>query len=197
VAAGSLPGLLGRPIDLPADGPLLAPLPAHATRWRQRLETLPGTGPVVGLCWRSSMASGRRDRLQAAIGDLAPLLHLPDICPVGLQIDPRPGELAEAEALAGRRLGTFPELDLANDFEQALALVAACDLVIAVGTWIVPVAGLVGTPAWYLMPLRDYWTVGTETIPWFDDMRCYDARAGRFADAAARMAQDIHLGGWR
>lgn len=197
VAAGSLPGLLGRPVDLPPDGALLAPLPALATRWRQRLDALPGAGPVVGLCWRSSMASGRRDRLQAAIGDLAPLLQLPDIRPAGLQIGPRPGELAEAEALAGRKLETFPELDLANDFEQALALVAACDLVIAVGTWIVPLAGMVGTPVWYLMPLRDYWTVGTDTIPWFDDMRCYDAREGRFADAAARMAQDFRLGGWR
>ncbi|MCC7046958.1 MAG: tetratricopeptide repeat protein [Alphaproteobacteria bacterium] len=197
VAAGSLPGLVGRPIDLAPDGALLAPLPALATHWRQRVDALPSAGPVVGLCWRSSMAGNRRDRLQAAIGDLAPLLRLPGIRPVGLQIAPRPEELAEAEALAGRKLETFADLDLANDFEQALALVAACDLVIAVGTWIVPLAGMAGTPAWYLMPLRDYWTVGTETIPWFDDTRCYDAREGRFADAAARMAQDIRLGGWR
>lgn len=197
VAAGSLPGLLGLPFGHSPTKPLLEPLAESARYWRQRLAALPGAGPVVGLCWRTSMHAPRRDRLQASIDDLAPILRQPGLRLVSLQIAPRPEELARAAALAGRPIETFPELDLANDFEQALALAAAIDLVVSVGTWAVPLAGVAGTPAWYLAALRDYWTLGTETIPWFARTRRYGASEGAFARAAARMAEDIGRGDWR
>jgi hypothetical protein len=197
VAAGSLPGLLGLPSMGKAPKPLFFPLPDPAKRWKQRLAALPGSGPAIGLCWRTSMLGPRRDRLQAVIDDLAPILRQPSIRLVSLQIAPRPEELARVAALAGRPIESFPELDLADDFEQALALVFALDLVISVGTWIVPLAGVAGTPAWYLAALRDYWTLGSETIPWFAGMRRYGASEGAFARAAARMAEDIGSGGWR
>jgi tetratricopeptide (TPR) repeat protein len=197
VAAGSLPFLLGQPAFNQPPAPLMAPLAEPAARWKRRLAALPGSGPVVGLCWRTSMAAPRRDRLQARVEDLAAILRLPEIRPVVLQIAPRPEELARAAELAGRPLETFPELDLADDFEQALALVSALDLVVSVGTWIVPLAGMAGTPAWYLAALRDYWTLGTERVPWFAATRRYGASGGTFAAAAARLAADLARGAGR
>lgn len=197
VAAGSLPGIFGQPLPARPVSPLFSPLPELAARWRQRLAALPGSGPIVGLCWRSSMAAPRRDRLQAAIDDLAPILRRPDIRPVGLQLAVRPDEVERIAAIAGRPIETFPDLDLGNDFEQALALVAALDLAISVGTWIAPLAGTVGTPVWYLAALADYWTLGTDTIPWFARARRYAASGGDYASAAARAAADLARGDWR
>ncbi|MCK6453887.1 MAG: hypothetical protein L6R19_23980 [Alphaproteobacteria bacterium] len=189
-AAGSLPGILGLPEHHRDDSPLLSPLPELAVRWRQRLAALPGRGPLVGLCWRTSLSTGRRDRLQAAIAELAPLIALADVRFVSLQIGARPDELAELAARAGRQVADFPDLDLANDLEQALALVAGLDLVVSVGTWIVPLAGAAGTRACYLAALRDYWTLGGERVAWFAGARAYRASPG-YADAAAAVAADI------
>jgi len=190
VAAGSLPGLLGLPDTAT---PLLAPLPALRQRWVERLAALPGAGPVVGMCWRSSQASARRDRFQAGIEQMAPLLRQDGIRLVSLQIGLTDGE----RALAGTPLHAFPDIDLANDLEQALALVSALDLVVSVGTWIVPMAGMVGTPAWYLSALRDFWTLGQDTIPWFRAMRVLPTAEGDFTASAAAAAQAIAAGGWR
>ncbi|MBL8704067.1 MAG: tetratricopeptide repeat protein [Rhodospirillales bacterium] len=190
VAAGSLPGLVGLPDTAQ---PLLAPLPELRRRWIDRLAALPGAGPMVGLCWRSSQASARRDRFQAGIEQMAPLLRLDNIRCVSLQIG-----LAERErTLAGAPLHHFDDVDLANDLEQALALVSALDLVVSVGTWIVPLAGTVGTPAWYLSALRDFWTLGQDTIPWFRAMRVLPTAEGDFTASATEAAQAIAMGGWR
>lgn len=197
IAAGSLPGLIGLPD--PArndDSPLLAPLPELAARWRDRLAALPGTGRLIGLCWRTSLRTARRDRLQASIGDLEPLLALQDARFVALQIGAEPAEFAELSRIAGRPVASFPDLDLANDLEQAIALVAGLDLVASVGTWIVPLAGAVGTRACYLAALRDYWTLGTDTIPWFAKAHVYRANPDCRA-AAAALAADIAVGRWR
>lgn len=190
VAAGSLPGLLGLPDP---SAPLLTPQPELRQRWIERLAALPGTGPVVGLCWRSNQASARRDRFQAGIEQMAPLLRLENIRCVSLQI----GLTDRERALAGASLHHFPDLDLANDLEQALALVSALDLAVSVGTWIVPLAGMVGTRAWYLSALRDFWTLGQDTIPWFRGMRVLPTAEGDFTASAAVAAQAIAAGGWR
>jgi len=195
VAAGSLPALLGLPDirtpDAPHEAPpLLTPLPEHAARWRDRLASLPGRGPLVGLCWRTSLSTGRRDRLQASIDALAPLLALRDVRFVSLQIGASADELAALAAHAGRPVADFPDLDLANDLEQAMALVAGLDLVVSVGAWIVPLAGAVGTRVCYLAALRDYWTLGGDTIAWFGRTRVYPAGEA-YAVAAAAVAADI------
>lgn len=190
VAAGSLPGLLGLPDP---SVPLLTPLPELRQRWIERLTALPGTGPVIGLCWRSSQTSARRDRFQAGIEQMAPLLRQDGIRLVGLQI----GLTDRERALAGNKLHHFADIDLANDLEQALALVSALDLVVSVGTWIVPLAGTVGTPAWYLSALRDFWTLGQDTIPWFRGMRVLPTTEGDFTASAAVAAQAIAAGNWR
>lgn len=190
VAAGSLPGLLGLP---DTSTPLLTPLPELRQRWTERLAALPGHGPVIGLCWRSSQASARRDRFQAGIEQMAPLLRLEGIRCVSLQI----GLTDRERALAGASLHHFPDLDLANDLDQALALASALDLVVSVGTWIVPLAGMVGTPAWYLSALRDFWTLGQDTIPWFRGMRVLPTADGDFTASATEAAQAIAAGGWR
>jgi hypothetical protein len=191
VAAGSLAGLIGLPE--PQDAPLLHPLPELLAAWRGRLAALPGKGPLIGLCWRTSLASGRRDRLQAAPEHLAPLLALPDARFISLQIGARPAELATLDRLAGRPIARFDDLDIAHDLEQAIALAAALDLVVSVGTWIAPLAGAVGTPVAYLAALRDYWTLGGDTIAWCGRSRVYPATHGY--DAACRaLAADIALG---
>ncbi len=190
VAAGSLPGLLGMP---DVSQPLLTPRPDLVPHWKKRVASLPGTGPAIGLCWRSSQLGARRDRFQATIEQMAPLLRQDSIRLVGLQI----GVTDQERAIAGGRLHCFDDLDLANDLEQALALIASVDLVVSVGTWIVPMAGMVGIPAWYLAGLRDFWTLGTDTIPWFKDMRVLPTADGDYKTSAARAAERIAAGGWR
>lgn len=188
VAAGSLARLIGMPEQ--EKGPLLRPLSGLLAAWRARLAALPGKGPLIGLCWRTGLSSGRRDRLQAAPELLAPLLALPDARFVSLQIGARPDELATLGRLAGRPVASFDDLDLAHDLEQVMALVAVLDLVVSVGTWIAPLAGAVGTRVAYLAGLRDYWTLGGDTIAWFGHSRVYQATHG-YDDACRALAADI------
>jgi len=59
------------------------------------------------------------------------------------------------------------------------------------GTWIAPLAGMGGTPAGYLSALRFFWTLGSDTIPWFADTRVLLTRDGDFSAAAAEAARSI------
>ena len=171
-----LPRALGLTLEqLPAAPiPYLYADPGRRARWRQRLPPRDGR-PRVGVVWAGSPLRhdpvtrriGRRRRLP--LEHLLPLLERDDVCWISLQR----GEVAVRAQSLLARLGVHaigPEL---GDFADTAAVVAELDLVIAVDTAVVHLAGAMGRPVWVLSPFDACWRWlhGREDSPWYPTLR--------------------------
>ncbi|SMF91996.1 Flp pilus assembly protein TadD, contains TPR repeats [Azospirillum oryzae] len=192
LAMGSLPRRL-RPtlVDFPARPSWLAPDPARAAAWAERLADL-GPGLRVGICWGSQNMLGERKASYTALADWAPLLTLPGLIPVTLQYDGREAEIAEVETRLGVRIRRWPDTDLKNDLEGVSALIANLDLVVTVASSVGEMAGALGVPVWRFGPAGDWTALGSGARPWFPSMRLWSTRPGEgLADLLARMAAEL------
>jgi hypothetical protein len=113
---------------------------------------------------------------------LAPLGAAPGVALVSLQKG-----RAAAEAAGWR--GPAPLIDLdaeIGDFDDTAAIVGGLDLVVCVDTSVAHLAGLLGRPAWVLLPFAPDWRWLTERrdTPWYPTLRLFRAPAPRRLDAA-------------
>ncbi len=157
----SLPGIMG---DVPWAGAYLRPIAAEATAWGEALG--PHLRPRVGLVWAGS-PTHKDDRNRSL--------------PVGL--------LQSATALAGAdffsfQVGPAARSDLAGvtdlsprlgDFAHTAAALGHMDLVIAVDTAVLHLAGALGRPAWALLPFApDWrWLRHRDDSPWYPSLRLF------------------------
>jgi hypothetical protein len=85
-----------------------------------------------------------------------------------------------------------PALDA---FDDTASLIAALDLVIAVDTSAIHIAGAIGKPAWAMLPFApDWrWLAGRTDSPWYPSVRLFRSAAPRawgpvVAEVAASLA---------
>jgi len=185
---GSLPlALKTEPASVPADIPYLAADPARVERWRARLEAC--GSPRVAIVWAGNTAHANDRNRSLPLARLAPLWADSRARFVGLQRDLRSGD---AELLAAA-----PVLHLGSelmDFDDTAAVLAGCDLVIAVDTSVAHLAGALGRPLWVLLPFSaDWrWTKDSERSPWYPAARLYrEPQPGDWDDVVARVARDL------
>jgi Flp pilus assembly protein TadD len=186
----SLPYLCGTDLDsVPAATPYLHADPARAAHWRRRLGRPAGAaGLRVGLVWRGNPKhESDDDRSLPGLATMAPLGGVAGVRLFSLQAG---AGAADAHA-PPPGLGLEPLGAPLGDFAETAALVANLDLVIAVDTSIVHLAGALGVPAWVL--LADHkpdwrWLDGRDGTPWYPRrMRIF--RQPRGGNWAALMAQ--------
>ena len=172
----SLPAALGLSDPGPWPGPYLtAPppplLPLHL-----------GKHYRVGLVWAGNPAHINDAHRSLSLADLAPLLARTDIEWCSLQTGPR---AANAVAASGLR-DLSPLLE---DFAATAAVLGTCDLVIAVDTAIIHLAGALERPGWALLPaIETDWRWGTagETSVWYPSLRLFrQAEPGDWAPVMA------------
>jgi tetratricopeptide (TPR) repeat protein len=182
----SLPGILGtRPDNIPAQSYLHA-RSAIVERWRRRLAGLAGL--KVGLVWAGSPTHINDYRRSIGIAPLRPLLDIPGISFVSLQVGPR---AAECAALSPDITDLSSEL---TDLAETAGAIASLDLVIAVDTAVVHLAGALGRPAWVLLPFSPDWRWMLERADslWYPTLKLYRQRApGDWAGVVARVAADL------
>jgi tetratricopeptide (TPR) repeat protein len=202
IALGDLPGILRRsPVAFPPRRSWLVADPARVAAWRARLAAI-GSGPSVGICWRSGLLTPMRRLSYAALDDWRSVLQVPGVRFVNLQYDDCHAELAAVERELGVRIHRWPEVDLMNDLEEAAALTAALDLVVSAPTAVGELAGALGVPVWRVIAGRDWTMLGTGRRPWFPSMEVQARRRGTgwaahlaaVADALARFTAS-HRGG--
>ncbi|MBF0133817.1 MAG: tetratricopeptide repeat protein [Magnetococcales bacterium] len=164
----SLPYLLGTTCDtLTTPSPYLTAPPTHPLpdHWTQR------PGLRVGLVWRGNLLF--RDDFKRSMDPnrLTPLLAIPGITFIGLQVAPRPGDI-EVFVNAKNFYDASPHL---TDFAQTAAVIAALDLVIAVDTAVLHLAGALARPTWALLPhIPDWrWLLDRDDSPWYPTMRLF------------------------
>jgi ADP-heptose:LPS heptosyltransferase len=81
-----------------------------------------------------------------------------------------------------------------KDFADTAALIANLDLVIAVDTAVVHLAGAMGKPVWTLLPFAaDWrWLLEREDSPWYPSMRLFRQPAlGDWDSVIKRVADEL------
>jgi tetratricopeptide (TPR) repeat protein len=185
----SLPLAFGTEVStIPADVPYVAPPADRRARWNSRLAAL--ARPRVGLVWsgRPTHLNDRNRSIDPKL--LLPLLADPRAAFVSLQRDLRPHD--EMVLCAHPRI-----VDLAaelTDFADTAAAIAELDLVIAVDTAVVHLAGAMGKPVWVLLPHAvDFrWMYGRDDSPWYPTARLFrQAAPGDWDAVVARVGSAL------
>lgn len=165
--------------------PYLVADPKRIAEFRTRLGAL-GTGPYVGIGWRSMMQDIKRQKYFSPLDAWAPILKTPGVKFVNVQYGDCKDELAWACERHGVEITSFDDLDLKGDLEGAAALSAALDLVISAPTAAAATAGSVGTETWFLTAGRTWPQLGTEEYPWYRAAPVF--KPERFGDWSEVMA---------
>jgi hypothetical protein len=201
---GSLPlAFKTEPGTVPAQVPYLAADEAHLAKWSARLAELPHTR--IAVAWSGNASHDNDLNRSIAFERLAPLFNPPPQAGedregasfVSIQRDVRS---EDAAALGGEIRVTHVGDDL-DDFSDTAAVLALCDLVIAVDTAVAHLAGAMGRPVWVLVPFAPDWRWGLkgETTPWYPTARLFrqgalgdwDGVIARVVDEFARFATTI------
>lgn len=145
----SLPHRLAVRVHSIPNAPYLHADPGDIERWRPRL---PPVGLRVGIVWRGSPGNGHDGwRSLPSLSTLAPLWEVPGVSFVSLQKGAGEDE-ARACPLPLTHLGSE-----VRDFADTAAILSQLDLLIAVDTSIVHLAGALGKPAWLLLEKVPDW----------------------------------------
>jgi len=191
--------------NLPRNAPYLHADAADATVWRERLSG-PGSsirppglpqsrdpsGPdlKVGLVWAGGPTNTNDRNRSVKLASLARLAEVPGVRFISLQ--------KGAAAAEARNLPLGMELiDVAEelkDFADTAALLANLDLVIAVDTAVVHLAGAMGRPVWTLLPFApDWrWLLARSDSPWYPTMRLFRQPApGDWDSVIVRVAREL------
>jgi FkbM family methyltransferase len=178
----SLPGALG--VDLEAvqvDVPYLAVDADRRSHWRKRLGS--DSNLKVGIAWAGN-PTHERDRYRSILfTQIQSLLDIDGVQWYSLQKERRAGDMEGR--LAGRLIDLAPEL---IDFRDTAAAIDALDLVVAVDTAIVHIAGALAKPVWVMLPAGPDFRWMTERLdsPWYPTMRLFrQQRLGDWSDLLA------------
>jgi len=160
-------------------------------RWRERLALL-GSGPKIGIVWRSHLSTGTRQREYPALSDWTPVLNVPGVHFVNLQYDECTDELLRASRSSGARITDFTDLDHFNDIEGVAALLSTLDLVISAAVSVAELAGALGEPVWKLSRNSSWTMLGTCASPWYPATRIFmQEEAGAWSTPIAGITSSL------
>lgn len=177
--------------DFPQAPKPLIPDPARKQACINWLESL-GSGPKVGLAWRSRLMTKTRALYHTDLANWEDLLRTEGVVFVNLQYDKAAPEIAEVQKKLGITVHQMPDLDLFNDLDGAAALTASLDAIVSSPTSVAEMAGALHRPTFtYAMGCHPM-ALGTDTMPWFPDTRLYTTLSkDDHAALIAQMTRDV------
>ena len=170
VTMGTPLGFLRKRVEDFPQRSFIVPHPERKMEYRKRLEGI-GSGPFVGLCWRSMMQDVKRQKYFSALDAWGPVLKTKGVTFVNVQYGDCREDIARACARHDVAITVFEDLDLKNDIDGAAALSAALDLVLSAPTAAAATAASVGTEVWFLTAGRTWPQLGTDRFPWYAKTR--------------------------
>ena len=154
---------------IPAAIPYLQAGAAHLDKWRPAIEALPGKR--VALAWAGQIHHANDRNRSVDLAALEPLFARDGISFVSIQRELRDND----EAALARHANVTHLGDQLTDMADTAAIMSLVDLVIAVDTSVVHLAGAMGRPVWVMLPFGpDWrWTLTAEHSPWYPDARLF------------------------
>ena len=124
----------------------------------------------VGICWAGSPAHPDDRKRSTALREWRRLLQTPGVTWYSLQV----GCTNEAELFADVGINIVPS-DAIKTFADLSYVLTQLDLVIAVDTAVVHLAGAMSVPCWVLIAVApDWrWMLGREDSPWYPSLRLF------------------------
>jgi tetratricopeptide (TPR) repeat protein len=193
---GSLPLALRTEVStIPAPVPYLAANDERVAAWRERLGHLPS--PLIAVAW-----SGRVDHVNdrnrsIALARFGSLFAAEQGGVNGSFISIQ-RELRDGDADALSKVPNVMHVgDALADFDDTAAVMALADLVIAVDTSVVHLAGAMGRPVWVLLPFQPDWRWLTERedSPWYPTVRLFrQPKPGDWDSVIVRVRDELARG---
>jgi len=177
--------------NIPLPIPYLTVPPDRVAHWRERLDGALKPGRLrVGIAWAGRPTHPNNARRSVRLEAFAPILANRDVDFITLQ-KPFPDEDRAFAATVPNLLDISAELE---SFADTGAAIATLDLVLAVDTAIVHLAGALGQPAWVLVPEpADWrWLLGREDSVWYPTLRLFrQAKPTEWGPVFARAAEAL------
>jgi tetratricopeptide (TPR) repeat protein len=153
-----------KPEDFPGT-PYLVPCPDRVKQWK----ALFSGKPTIGIAWSGGTWKNAGSFRQLPLEQWRPILEAVDANWVSLQYKDASKEI-EGSPVKQYGWGT-----LTKDYDDTAALVASCDLVIAMQTSVNHLAGGLGVENWIILPRTSQWRYGeTESdLPWYRSTKLY------------------------
>lgn len=148
--------------------------PERVAHWRKQLEAAP-KGPKVGLLWKSLKLNGERARQFSPFDLWRPILETPGITFVNLQYGDCADEIEYAKTELGIDIWQPEGIDLKKDLDDVAALCCAMDLVVGFSNATINLAGACGAPVWQISGAASWTRLGTESLPWYPQIRCFSS----------------------
>jgi tetratricopeptide (TPR) repeat protein len=167
---GSLPlAFKSESASIPAEIPYLHADEQRIAKWRPIIEALPGKRVAFAWAGHASHANDRNRSIDPKL--LESLLALEGISFVSIQ-----REMHENDAAWLARHANVTHLgDELTDMADTAAVTALVDLLIAVDTSVVHLAGALGRSVWVMLPFTpDWrWTLTSKSSPWYPRTRLF------------------------
>jgi len=162
IEMGSLPKFLRGSVEhFPKTNPFLRPDPDESARWHNAF----GRGLKVGLCWRSGKLGGGRAIQFAPLSAWAAFARAIDGIVVSAQYDASREEIAELEALSGRRIIVPEALDQKNELDRSCAMLSALNAVVSAPTAVSWLAAAAGVATYKIVRDTSWTSFGCEFEP--------------------------------
>ena len=197
VLLSSLPQIFNTELaTIPSPVPYLSMDAERVAFWRHRLDELkPARRMRVGLAWSGRPTHPNNARRSVRMETLSPILAVQGVDFFGLQ-KPFPEE--DRPFAAGMANFTDLSQELAS-FAETGAAMHSLDLVVAVDTAVVHLAGALGVAAWVLVPEpADWrWLLQREDSPWYPTLRLFrQVRPAHWSPVVASVADALrtHVG---
>jgi hypothetical protein len=173
---------------VPSQVPYLGVLAERVAKWRDRLGA--GRSLHVGVAWAGSTTHANNRNRSIELGKFATLFADRDVEFISIQKD-----LGNSEAGALSRHANVMSIGgELGDFADTAAVISLLDMVVAVDTSVVHLAGALGKPVWVLVPFApDFrWLLACEDSPWYPTMRLFrQPRIGDWDSVLERVCNEL------
>jgi tetratricopeptide (TPR) repeat protein len=158
--------------DYPLRERFLIPDRARVAYWREALKEA-GSGPKVGLVWKSLKLEGARLRHYSPFEQWRPILETPGVTFVNLQYGQCDAEIEDARQYLGVDIWRPPGIDLKDDLDDVAALTCALDLSIGPANATTNLAAACGAPVWLISTPGAWPRLGSDRYPWYPQVRVF------------------------
>lgn len=149
--------------------------PERRIQWSALFETL--KRPVIGIAWTGGLNNTGKKKRSLKLEDLEPILRAVDATWVSLEYRNRDDEIKAFTEKTGIKIHQWKRATQTDDYDDTAGLVAELDLVIAVTTAVVHLAGALGKECWCLAPNKPRFFYKLEgDLPWYKSVKMFRQR---------------------